>query len=325
MKIRDAITLLIILVPGMGLCQKTDSLIKKLDSASKVQPDTSKNRHNDINQENYNEVTKLTGKTYVVLLASDIKQELTAPFHIKSKDLPKIGAFLIITGSLMLVDEPVNRVAMEWRNGSHTVVGVSKYVTNFGGPYEAYTLLALGTYGFVFKNEKIKTTTLLATQAYICGTIAESIKLLVGRQRPNYYNPETEENDPTFHGPLYEFRRRPDGTKPPVNSYTSFPSGHSIVAFAAATVFAEEYRDRPIVPILSYSVATLIGLSRITENRHWASDVFAGATIGYLCGKLVTNNYHRYSRLQKQKQKDAVSFNLDSVNGKILPGVTYYF
>jgi membrane-associated phospholipid phosphatase len=323
MKIRYFLAALLIILPTLVFSQQTDSLSKKLDSARKAQVDTAKNRHNDISQENYNPVTKLNAKTYFILLGSDLKQEITAPFHIKSKDLPKIGAFLVITGSLMLVDEPVNSVAMDMRNRSETVVGVSKYVTRFGGPYEAYTLLALGMYGFVFKNEKIKTTTLLATQAYICGSIAESLKFLAGRQRPNYYNPETEENDPTWHGPLYQFKKTAQGTKPSVYSYTSFPSGHTTVAFAAATVFAMEYRDRPLVPVLSYSAATLIGLSRITENRHWASDVFAGATIGYLCGKLVTNNYHRYNRIQKQT--DAVTLNLDSVNGKILPALTYHF
>jgi hypothetical protein len=30
-----------------------------------------------------------------------------------------------------------------------------------------------------------------------------------------------------------------------------------------------EYKDRPLVPLISYSAATLIGLSRITENAHW--------------------------------------------------------
>jgi membrane-associated phospholipid phosphatase len=306
-----------------ALCQKTDSLIKKLDSTSKVQSDTAKNRHNNISQENYNQVTKLTGKTYAILLASDLKQEVTAPFHIKSKDLPKIGAFFLITGTLMTIDEPINKVAINTDAHSNTVVGVSKYVTRFGGAYEAYTLAALGAYGFAFKNEKLKTTTLLATQAYICGTLAESLKFLAGRQRPNYIDPKTEENDPTWHGPLYQFKKTPDGKKPSIYSYTSFPSGHTIVSFAAATVFAMEYRDRPLVPIFAYSAASLIGLSRITENRHWASDVFAGATIGYLCGKLVVNNYHRYNRLQKQK--NSVSLSFSSVNGKIIPGVLYMF
>ena len=324
MKSSIGILVPLMLVPVLCLSQQTDTLIKKLDSASKVQSDTSKNGHNDVKQENYNEVTKMTAHTYFVLLESDIKQQITAPFHIKQKDYPKIAAFGIITGGLIWADESINHYAVNLRNNNSSVVGVSKYVTRFGGQYEVATLLALGTYGFLFQNEKIKTTTLLATQAYISSAIIfESMKFLSGRQRPNYYDPKTKENDPTWHGPLYQFKKRTDGTKPPTSSYTSFPSGHTAVAFAAATVYAMEYHDRPLIPILSYSAATLIGLSRITENKHWASDVFVGAALGYLCGRQVVNNYHRYSKLQKQKQ--SLTFNLNYLDGKLLPGLVYKF
>jgi len=311
-------------IPIVGVAQQKDTLIKKLDSTSKVQPDTSKNRHNDIGQENYNEVTKLTARTYFLLLASDIKQQFSAPFHIKQKDYSKIALFGLATGALIASDESINHFAVNIRNNNESVVGVSKYVTRFGGQYEAIVLVGLGTYGFVFKNEKLKTTTLLATQAYISSAlIFETMKFLSGRQRPNYYDPKTGENDPTWHGPIYQFKKTPEGTKPPSNSYTSFPSGHTSLAFAAATVFAMEYHDRPLVPIIAYSAASLIGISRITENKHWASDVFVGATIGYLCGKQVVNNYHRYNKIQKQKQ--SLSFNLNYFGGKLLPGVVYRF
>src|SRR5206468_433060 len=120
--------------------------------------------------------------------------------------------------------------------------GLSHYVTNFGAPYEGYTLGALGLYSLVFKNQKLKTTTLLATQSYLVSGAVESIlKVLTGRQRPNYPDPSGPR--PLFHGPFYF----------PITASTSFPSGHTTGAFAAATVFAEEYRDRPLVPVIAYS------------------------------------------------------------------------
>jgi membrane-associated phospholipid phosphatase len=311
-------------VPVLIFCQQKDTLIKKLDSASRVQSDTSKNGHNNISQENYNEVTKLTARTYFLLLASDVKQQFSAPFHIKKKDYAGIAIFVAATGGLILADESINEFAINLTTNNPAIAEISKYVTRFGGAYEVYTLIALGTYGFVFKNEKIKTTTFLATQAYISSAlIVETVKFLSGRQRPNYIDPATGESNPTWHGPFYRFKKTEDGKTPPSSSYTSFPSGHTTVAFAAATVFAMEYRDRPVVPIIAYSVASLIGLSRITENEHWASDVFAGAALGYLCGKLVVNNYHRYNKLQKQKQ--SLGFNLNVLNGRLLPGFVYSF
>lgn len=67
----------------------------------------------------------------------------------------------------------------------------------------------------------------------------------------------------------------------------SFPSGHSIEAFAIATVFERRYRDHKWVPLVAYGVATLIGFSRITLQSHFPSDVFIGSAIGYTVGRYV--------------------------------------
>ena len=89
---------------------------------------------------------------------------------------------------------------------------------------------------------------------------------------------------------------------------------------------AMEYKNQPIVPIIAYSAASLIGVSRITENRHWISDVFAGAALGYFTGRLVVNNYHRYAKLKAPKQKNnSVSLNLQYNFGRLMPGLVYRF
>jgi membrane-associated phospholipid phosphatase len=251
-----------------------------------------------------------------------LKQEFTAPFHFSLKDWRTVGAVALVGGTLFLIDEPTQRYALRVRDSSATIRNVSKYVTRFGGPYEAYILAGLGAYGFIFNNEKIKTTTLLATQAYITGAAMESfLKLLSGRQRPYYYNPREIEAEPKFNGPLSSGK---DIYGHKINS--SFPSGHTTVAFAVATVFAMEYKDRPLIPLISYSAATLIGLSRITENKHWITDVFFGGVLGYFTGRLVVNNYHRYAKLKAPNQKkNSVSFNLQYQYGRLMPGLTYRF
>ncbi|MDB5252919.1 MAG: phosphatase family protein [Flaviaesturariibacter sp.] len=86
------------------------------------------------------------------------------------------------------------------------------------------------------------------------------LKLVSGRQRPNYFEPSTREPYPRLHGPLY---------KPAANTRrfnNSFPSGHTTVAFSAATVYAMEYSKCAVVPIVAYSAATLIGPSRHREQ-----------------------------------------------------------
>ena len=87
-----------------------------------------------------------------------------------------------------------------------------------------------------------------------------------------------------------------------------------------------EYKEKlPWVPWLAYSAAGLIGLSRITENKHWITDVVAGAGLGYLTGKLVVNNYHRYAKLKSPRmQKNNVSFSMGYRYGQLTPGLVYH-
>lgn len=322
-------TFLLLLIPSLVIAQQKDTLVKKLDSLNKKADSLGGNQKNNIKPETYNENTKITFRNYWVLTADDIKQQVTAPFRASGKTWLEIGGFgLLTTGCVLFADKPINRLAVNIRNKSPTVISVSSYVTGFGSYYEAYTLAAFAAYGYIFKNEKTKTTTFLATQAYItAGAIELALKYLTGRQRPLFYTPVTNVNNNTFHGPFYQFTKDKNGFRPPNTTYTSFPSGHTTVAFAAATVFAMEYRNYRYVPILAYSAATLIGLSRLTENAHWASDVLVGAALGYLCGRQVVNNYHRYSKIQSEaaKKKGTISFDLNYLNGTICPGFVYTF
>ncbi len=79
-------------------------------------------------------------------------------------------------------------------------------------------------------------------------------------------------------------RTRPDGSK------HSFPSGHTSGAFALAAV-AETYYG-PWVGIPSFALASLVGVARLDSNKHFASDVMAGAILGTLMG-LGTAKFHK--------------------------------
>ena len=75
-------------------------------------------------------------------------------------------------------------------------------------------------------------------------------------------------------------RTRPDGTN------LSFPSGHTSVSFASATVLQQEFGWKVGLP--AYVIASYIGASRIEDKRHFLSDVAFGAAIGIVAGRTVT-------------------------------------
>lgn len=320
----------VMLLPLAATAQR-DTLFRKLDSLNKLPPYEKRGNQDSIKRDFYNSKTKITFPAYWKLMASDVKQQFTAPFHAKPRDWGRTAAVVAVMGGVMLLDKPISRTAVDWRKSSSTLVNTSKFITRFGGPYEVVTLGALASYGFIFKNEKIKTTTLLATQAYITSAIIfEAAKFLSGRTRPYAYNPEINSNKSLWHGPFYQFKKDANGNKPDSYSYTSFPSGHTTLAFAAATVYAMEYSDRPLIKILSYSAASIVGLSRITENKHWASDVLIGGVLGHLIGRQVVNNYHRYAKLKmeqtaKAKKRNTLTFAPQYLYGRWLPGILYSF
>ena len=81
-------------------------------------------------------------------------------------------------------------------------------------------------------------------------------------------------------------RARPEG------SGYSFPSGHTTVAFASATVLQQHFGWKVGIP--AYAVATYVGASRVEMKRHYLSDVAFGAALGIVAGRTVTIGHQRW-------------------------------
>ncbi len=75
-------------------------------------------------------------------------------------------------------------------------------------------------------------------------------------------------------------RRRPEG------SGFAFPSGHTTVSFASATVLQQHLGWRMGAP--AYALATYVALSRVQMKRHYLSDIAFGAALGIAVGRTVT-------------------------------------
>ncbi|MDR1054334.1 MAG: phosphatase PAP2 family protein [Prevotellaceae bacterium] len=117
-------------------------------------------------------------------------------------------------------------------------------------------------------------------------------------------------------------RERPNGS-----NRLSFPSGHTATAFVVAEFLHQEYGDKSVwISISGYGIASLVGIARVYNNRHWVSDVVAGAGIGILSTKIV---YLTYPCLQKtfgKKEKKYTSFIIPTYNeGKLGLSLTCIF
>jgi membrane-associated phospholipid phosphatase len=123
------------------------------------------------------------------------------------------------------------------------------------------------------------------TEAVIVGDgIGYLLKGIMGRSRP-YVSNGTIPRD-------FDWGRGFKST-----DWQSFPSGHSTTAFAAAAAVTDETtiwwpKSTWIIGPVMYSGATLVGLSRMYNNKHWASDVALGALIGTFSGKKVVMASH---------------------------------
>ncbi|MEJ7810500.1 MAG: phosphatase PAP2 family protein [Gemmatimonadaceae bacterium] len=157
-----------------------------------------------------------------------------------------------------------------------------------GGPGALLVGVSMYGVGRLAGFERLADLGLHGTEAIIVsGAVTGLIKGVAGRPRPD----ATASPDPEY----FEFGRgfRED------NTYSSFPSGHATAAFAAAAVVTSETsrwwpRSRWVVAPVMYGGATLVGLSRMYHNRHWASDVVMGAGIGTFAGLKVVRYHHAH-------------------------------
>ena len=86
-------------------------------------------------------------------------------------------------------------------------------------------------------------------------------------------------------------RYRPDETDnpyifKPFSGHDSFPSGHATMAFALATSLSNEIKNGWVSAAL-YTFVTGTAWSRLNDERHWLSDVLAGATVGITTATIV--------------------------------------
>ena len=158
--------------------------------------------------------------------------------------------------------------------------GPSDFGNSYGSVWAAAGLtLALGGVGYFGNKPRFTDAALDMATALVVTTAAVTVlKYAVDRTRPN-------------------------------NELYSFPSGHTASAFCVGAVLNRHFGWK--VGFVAYTAAVFTGFGRIEDDRHYLSDVLAGATIGLLAGRSVSFPFrsHRVSAcLDGQRWGLAVNF-----------------
>jgi hypothetical protein len=125
-------------------------------------------------------------------------------------------------------------------------------------------------------------TSLLAGEAVVDDTIVMVVaKAITRRLRPTDIPVNGNYSDTFF-----------KSGSGPLGKGSSFPSGHAMMSFSIATIFARRYREHRWVPFVAYGVAGALSFTRLTTGAHFPSDVVFGAVTGYAIA--------RYAVLQGQ-------------------------
>jgi len=205
-----------------------------------------------------------------------------------------LGTWLFIGTGL---DWKWNRLAYnnEWmpKTGS--------YFNYIGYAVPVATPIALYLTGRGIKNEKLQITGLALTQSLaLTMAIQTPLKIITGRTWPGIVDgwdsalSKRSERTDDYSGEFNWFN---------LDAIGGWPSGHTANAFAAAATIAQIYHDNLALKIAVYSYASLLGLG-MSMYDHWASDVAAGALIGYAVGATVGKSF----RSLREKTEKPASF-----------------
>jgi hypothetical protein len=242
-------------------------------------------------------------KGYVPSLFHDFGAQFVSPVHMKGKDWIWAAGVAAVTAAFIYYDYEIDEKVRYAKDKSGFVRVTSPVVTEFGNEYGLGLVGVCGVIGLVGKNRKLFQTSLLASQAAITSGIwVRLVKYCTSRERPSAsytYWANKGHQGGYWYGFFKQYDKSLTSPGRDITFFDAFPSGHTSTAFAIASVFAMQYKDTKAVPIIAYSLAGIVGVTRMTEHTHWASDVFVGAWAGYLCAKQVVHHHRKIFRTDR--------------------------
>ena len=148
-------------------------------------------------------------------------------------------------------------------------------VTNeLGGPGITPAVAGLFAVSLVTDNQRFQDAAFTSLQSLIyAGATTGVLKEAFGRFRPE------------AGGGAYRFD--------PFSGHSSFPSGHTTAAFAIITPWVLYYPNPATYSLFVVSTGTAV--ARIALDKHWPTDVLAGAAIGFFTARYLTRRHQEAS------------------------------
>ena len=221
-----------------------------------------------LDKDNNQATTPMSLKKVFINLPGDQKTIWTFPFRLSPND--STWAFPVMgTAGVLFASDHRNMLR---ERSSRPAISLSDNISNGG----TITLVAVPAMMYVLGNahgdSRLRETGLLSGEALINSVIvAEGLKFAFGRERPTVTD---------GHGRFFQNFSDP-----------SFPSDHSMLSWTTASVIAHEYPGF-ISQSLAYATAATVSVSRVTGRKHFPSDVFAGAVMGWFIGRQVYRAHH---------------------------------
>lgn len=189
---------------------------------------------------------------YPVSLAQKDKRALTLPSVLIPSAAIGYGFLAMHNGALKTLNHSTRSELQEDHPGFHT--GVDNYL-QYSPAAALVGLNIAGVHGaHEFKDELI----LYGLSSLLMYGSTKVVKTLTHEERPDH------------------------------SGFDSYPSGHTANAFASAELLRREYGARyPWVGVAGYTAAVATGTLRVYNNRHWVSDVIAGAAFGFLSTRII--------------------------------------
>jgi len=210
-------------------------------------------------------------------IALDQKDIFTSPFKVNRHNALEWLLPIAATGALIASD---THIANAFENSGGQVRWGGR-ISNIGASYTLIPIVAGSyVYGAWRDNPKGREIGVLGTESLLDSLIVAGVlKEVFRRNRPD------EKNAGDFWG-----------------GGTSFPSGHAIQIWTIASLLDHEFKHQKIVGITAYSLAGIVSAARIAAQKHFASDVVAGGTMGWFIGRYVYDTHmshfaHKHSLL----------------------------